>query len=129
MRRIRKILYAKCAVEALGSLCREITHRMCEFLKNLCVDRNGGYDSHFNRRIFLSEGTNVLDPALVGQTSVMNLHIKRKDGGLVRMRLSSTHLPLQDCQWTAAGVVMIGAPLDAVVCWLAIAGRGRVNNQ
>jgi hypothetical protein len=75
-------------------------------------------DSYSHRRYFSlpAAGTSVLDPARVGQTSVMNLHIKRKDGGLVRMRLSSTHLPLQDCRWTAAGVVMIGAPLDTVVC-------------
>jgi hypothetical protein len=65
-------------------------------------------------------GTGVLALDRIPHMSIMDLHLKRKDGDLIRMRVSTKCWPLQDRTWSASALVVIGVPLDEKACRLLI---------
>jgi hypothetical protein len=54
----------------------------------------------------------------IAHMTIMDLHLKRKDGSLVRMRVSTKCRLFQDSTWSHAALVVIGIPLDEKACRL-----------
>lgn len=65
--------------------------------------------------VSIHAGTCCLDIPSLGRPSVFNMHLKRKGGDVVRMRMCNTHIMVPDIERILGGFMFIGILLDGEV--------------